>query len=137
MNEQRGDFSDPAPDPVRILLPEKSDLIGREILFVRTVKKTFKLPDDLLGDRIIFHFKIGRCLPDIDRFPTPGTELPVLVPVDISKSTAAWTPDDEIHHYWLIASALVYILRVQDSRNIIRRIPSSPYQLTSHAAILR
>jgi hypothetical protein len=129
MNEQRGDFSDPAPDPVCILLPEKSDLIGREILLVRAVKKTFQLFDDLLGDRIIFHFKIGRCLPDIDRFTTPWTELPLLVPVDIRESAAAWTPDDEIHHYWLIASLLVYILRVRESRNMIRRIPSSSCQL--------
>jgi hypothetical protein len=103
-------------------LPEKSDLFGREILLVRAVKKTFQLFDDLLGYRIIFHFKIGRCLPDIDRFPTPGTELPLLVPVDIRERTAAWTPDDEIHHYWLIASPLVYILRVRESGAIIRRI---------------
>jgi hypothetical protein len=122
-NEQRGDVSDPAPDPVRILLPEKRYLFGGEILFVRAVKKTFQLLDDLLGDRIIFHFKIGRRLPDIDRFTATGTELPLLVPVDIRESTAAWTPDDEIHHYWLIASPLVYILRVRESGNMIRRIP--------------
>lgn len=67
------------------------------------------LPYEVLRFVVITYFKVCRCLTNLIRMPTVGTELPALEVVHIRKRPAAGAANDKVHVKYGLIAGFVYI----------------------------